>query len=290
MTGVGSARGDTEFGRTLIELRAVNGRGLSIKHRLPSTLAGLEPMLERAIGGRVRRGTVTCIVEAQPIDTTRRVNIDREALIEAVRELRSIATAAGLSDRIELRDVLAVPGVIAAPTDAPRAAREPSPEFQALAERAVAALMGEREREGAATLEYVTGLVADFVVARDRVARRAPEVFADYRSKLLARVNEVLADQAKPLTPADVIREVALYADRVDITEELQRITAHVGRVRELLAAGGEIGRTLEFLLQELLREVNTVGSKSQDVEIAHDVVSMKASVDKLRELVANLE
>ena len=290
MTGVGSARGDTEFGRTLIELRAVNGRGLSIKHRLPPTLAGLEPVLERAIGARVRRGTVTCIVEAQPIDTARRVNIDREALLDAVRELRSIAAAAGLSDRIELRDVLAVPGVVAAPTDAPRAAREPSPEFQALAERAVAALMGERQREGTATLEYVTGLVADFVVARDRVARRAPEVFADYRSKLLARVNEVLADQAKPLTPSDVIREVALYADRVDVTEELQRITAHVGRVGELLAAGGEIGRTLEFLLQELLREVNTVGSKSQDVEIAHDVVSMKASVDKLRELVANLE
>ena len=112
----------------------------------------------------------------------------------------------------------------------------------------------------------------------------------EYRARLLARINEFLAAQAKPLQAADVLREVALFAERVDAAEELGRLDAHLARARALLAQGGEVGRSLEFLLQEMLREINTLGSKSQDVEIAHAVVGMKADVDKLRELVANLE
>jgi uncharacterized protein (TIGR00255 family) len=171
-----------------------------------------------------------------------------------------------------------------------RATREPSAAFSALLERALAVLVAERLREGIATKTAAADLLAAFAAVRDRVERRMPQVLDDYRRKLVARVNEFLADKARALEPSDVIREVALYADRVDATEELQRIAAHLQRARELLSQGGEVGRSLEFLLQELLREVNTLGSKAQDVEIAHAVVAMKAHIDKLRELVANLE
>jgi uncharacterized protein (TIGR00255 family) len=162
--------------------------------------------------------------------------------------------------------------------------------FARLVEQAVGALMAERAREGHDTVAHVDALLAGLAQTRTRVAARAPAVIAEYRGKLLARVNEVLAAQQVALTPADVIREVALYAERADVAEELQRLGAHLARAQQLLAAGGEVGRTLEFLAQEMLREVNTLGSKAQDVEIAHEVVSMKASIDKLRELVANLE
>lgn len=292
MTGVGSASGDTELGRTVVELRAVNGRTLSVKHRLTPYTAGLELALERALASRLRRGTVTCIVEATPTEATRRPLVDRAALRAAVLDLRQAAAEVGLEDEVRLADALALPGVVLSQSgDATRVGRELPPEVAALVEQALTSLTREREREGELTARALTDLLASFGRARDKVAVRAPQALAEYRGRLLKRVNEVLAGQAnKPIEPGDVIREVAMYAERTDVSEELQRIDAHLGRAVELLQQGGEVGRALEFLMQELLREVNTVGSKAQDVEIAHDVVAMKANIDKLRELVANVE
>lgn len=292
MTGVGSASGDTALGRTVVELRAVNGRTLAVKHRLTPSAAGLDLALERAIAAKVRRGTVTCIVEATPTDETRRPVVDRAALRAAMQDLRAAAAEVGLQSEVRLADALALPGVLLAQNgDATRVARDLPPDVAALLERALSALAHERLREGEATARMVGALLADLGRARDRVAQRAPQVAADYRGRLLTRVNEVLAGQAKvTLEPSDVIREVAMFAERIDVHEELQRIGAHLDRAQQLLRQGGEVGRSLEFLMQELLREVNTVGSKAQDVEVAHDVVAMKANIDKLRELVANVE
>ena len=115
-------------------------------------------------------------------------------------------------------------------------------------------------------------------------------VIAFAQRRLLQRVNEFLAGQARTMEDGDVIREVAAFADRSDVAEELQRLTTHFAEERELLANGGEIGRKFEFLLQETLREVNTLGSKSQDAEMAQCVVAMKTAIDRLREQAANLE
>ncbi|MEZ5964474.1 MAG: YicC/YloC family endoribonuclease [Planctomycetota bacterium] len=292
MTGVGSASGDTALGRTVVELRAVNGRSLVVKHRLTAGAAGLDLALERAIAARVRRGSVICTLEAVPTEQTRRSVVDRAALRAAVQDLRAAAAEVGLQGDVRLADALALPGVVLGPNiDGTRLARDLPADVADLLERALAALVRERQREGEATARVVGDLLAELGRARVRVAARAPRALADYRGRLLARVNEVLAGQTKtPLEPSDVIREVAMYAERTDVTEELQRIDAHLDRALELLRQGGEVGRALEFLMQELLREVNTVGSKAQDVEIAHDVVAMKANIDRLRELVANLE
>lgn len=290
MTGVGSASGDTELGRTLVELRAVNGRGISFKHRLAPAAAGYEAVLEKAVASKLRRGTVTCIVDVTPSETSRRLGIDPAVLRAAADELRAAAAQAGLAADFTLSDLLALPGVVALPNDAGRARREASAEFTALVERAVAALCAERGREGAEMAATIARLLDSLTAARAVAVSRAPAVLTEYRARLLARINEFLASQAKPLQAADVLREVALFAERVDAAEELGRLDAHLARARALLAQGGEVGRSLEFLLQEMLREINTLGSKSQDVEIAHAVVGMKADVDKLRELVANLE
>jgi len=292
MTGVGAASGDTELGRTVVELRAVNGRGLVVKHRATAAVAGLELALERVISARVRRGTVTCSVEATPTDTCRRGVVDRAALRAAVQDLRAAAAEVGLAADVRLADVLALPGVVMAPNgDGNRLARDLPAEVAQLLDRALAALLHERRREGEQIATSVLALLDGLAQGRERVQQRAPQALAEYRGRLLGRVNDVLAGQAgKPLEASDVIREVAMYAERIDVSEELHRIAAHIERARELLQQGGEVGRALEFLMQELLREVNTVGSKAQDVEIAHEVVAMKASIDKLRELVANVE
>ncbi len=123
-----------------------------------------------------------------------------------------------------------------------------------------------------------------------RIRAHAPEMLDQHRSKILQRVNEFLETKARQLDDQDVIRELALYADRVDISEELQRMDSHLERFAAGLDRGGEIGRRLEFLLQEMLRETNTIGSKSPDVEIAHAVVDLKSEIEKLKEQVANLE
>lgn len=289
MTGAGSASGDTELGRTLVEVRAVNGRGLTFKHRLAPAAAGYEAVLERAVAGQLRRGSITCIVDVTPSEGARRLGIDPALLRAAAEELRAAALQAGLVPEFTLADLLAIPGVVAN-QDPGRARREPSAEFQTLVDRAVAALCAERRREGQVMASGIARLLDNLIAARAAAAQRAPAALADYRARLLLRVNEFLAGQARTLEPNDVLREVAMYAERVDAGEELSRLDAHLLRARGLLAQGGEIGRSLEFLLQEMLREINTLGSKSQDVEIAHAVVGMKADVDKLRELVANLE
>lgn len=289
MTGAGSASGDTELGRTLVEVRAVNGRGLTFKHRLAPAASGYEAVLERAVASQLRRGSITCIVDVAAADGPRRLGIDPLMLRAAADELRAAATQAGLAADFTLADLLAIPGVVSAPEQG-RTRREPSAEFVALVERAVAALCAERRREGQAMAQAVARLLDSLTAARAAAAQRAPAALVDYRARLLARVNEFLAGQAKALEPNDVLREVAMFAERVDADEELSRLNAHLGRARVLLDQGGEVGRSLEFLLQEMLREINTLGSKSQDVEIAHAVVGMKADVDKLRELVANLE
>lgn len=292
MTGVGAASGDTELGRTIVEFRAVNGRSFSLKTRLMPPAAGLELALEKAASAHVRRGSVTCIVEATASEGTRPLVVDRSVLRGAVAELRAAAADAGLSPELRLADLLALPGVVLdQAVDGTRSTRGLPPLLAALVEKSLAALVAERVREGELTARLVVQLLDEIERSYRRVAERAPQAVAEYRGRLLARVNEVLAGQAaRPLEPGDVIREVAMYAERVDVSEELQRLSAHVARARELLQRGGEVGRALEFLMQELLREVNTVGSKAQDVDVAHDVVAMKADIDRLRELVANLE
>jgi uncharacterized protein (TIGR00255 family) len=156
---------------------------------------------------------------------------------------------------------------------------------------AIDELLSCREHEGraivAACLETLTQYEQQFATARER----APALAERYRERLLQRVQEFLAAHVAEASPvADVVREVAIYADRIDVAEELQRIDTHLAEIRRTLAGGGDVGRRLEFLLQELLRETNTMGSKSPDAPMTHAVVAMKSCIDRLKEQAANLE
>ena len=172
-----------------------------------------------------------------------------------------------------------------------RAARVAPAQAAALFERALDELLVDREREGAALVRALASALDELARLRERAAARAPERVADYRAKLLARVREFLAERAKVMADDDVIREVALFADRADVTEELERLDVHIEHARQLLrGAAAGVGRRLEFLLQEALREANTLGSKSADVEMTELAVAMKDAIDKMKEQAANLE
>jgi uncharacterized protein (TIGR00255 family) len=268
-----------------VEIRTVNGRGYSCKLRLPPAASGYEAALDELLRAQIGRGSVTLVIErvavAQALPET-------EALRGIADGLVAFARSAGLPAPT-LADVLHV----AAATGRAEAitSRPLPPRCLALVQQALADLAAHRRTDGQATAAAVLECLAD-LEAKAAIARlRAPLLVDEHRERLRQRVDEFVARHVAVPPPAgELVREVALFADRVDVAEELQRLGAHIVEVKATLARGGEVGRRLEFLLQELLRESNTLGSKSPDVTMAHAVVAMKTCIDRMKEQAANLE
>lgn len=289
MTGVGVAHGETELGDLAIEVRSVNGRNLSIKTRLPAVAQGFEADFEQRLRKGLERGSVRVAVEVVATSTSAESIVDQDRAALAAAELTELAAKLGLAQGPTLAEVLAVPGVLAsAPTT--RVAKEPPAGVAALFDQAVAKLLEHRRAEGRSIADLMIGHIEQIDAGRAIATSRAPEIIAAHRDKLLERVNQFLEGQARTMDDADVLREVALFAERADVTEELDRLAVHLDQARTLLARGGQVGRKLEFLLQEVLREINTLGSKSPDAAMAQTVVDMKVAIDRAREQAANLE
>jgi uncharacterized protein (TIGR00255 family) len=284
MTGSGVAAGPTELGELCIELRSVNGRGLSIKHRLCADVAGLESRFESVIRQRLQRGSVSLFVERRGLGGSMP---DREDLRSFVAELRALSSDLGLPDDLSLRDVLAlVQGGKARPaslTDLP-------PQLSALLDRAIDQLVSSRKSEGAVTVGAMRASLTELDRLRQEAVARAPQIVIAYRDRLEKRLADFLQEKGMALEAYDIVREVGIFAERSDVSEELQRLDSHLREVEATLDQHVAVGRRLEFLLQEVLRETNTLGSKSPDVEMAHIVVAMKSNIDKLKEQAANLE
>jgi len=284
MTGSGTAAGATELGQLRVEARAVNGRGLTVKVRTGNGCAGLEAAVEERVRKALVRGSVTVAIERT--DAAAGLG-DRAQLQKLAAELREIARELGVSPELTLRDVLDVNSRLRAD---PVTSRELPPRAAALVDRAVQELVARRREEGARTAAAMLALIAEMEQLTARAVERAPAVLDEYRTRLLTRVQEFRAAHGFGAEAADLVREVALHGDRIDVTEEVQRLSSNLGEVRNLLSGGGEVGRRLEFLLQELLREANTLGSKSPDVALSHVAVSLKSCIEKLKEQAANLE
>lgn len=285
MTGVGLAAGATEVGEARIEVRTVNGRALAVRTRVSSGGAGFETALEELARQRLQRGSVTIVVELQAAGPQLP---DRAALRRVAAELCALAEELGLEPP-RLVDVVQLAGG-SSRNDA-TTARPLPPRLLALVQAAIDDLQAHRRREGQATTAAVEQQLAEFTALVQAAAARAPELAAVYRERLLQRVQEFTASHVGAPVPAiDLVREVAIHADRIDVSEELQRLQAHLAAIRAVLDQGGEVGRRLEFLLQELLRETNTLGSKSPDATMAHTAVAMKTCIDRMKEQVANLE
>lgn len=285
MTGAGFAAGATEAGPLRIEVRTVNGRGLNVKMRVTSACAGFEAALEDMVRERVRRGTVAVVVEREGGTAPK---LDRSNLRDAATDLRALADEVGLPPPT-MADVLQYAGAFSrseAVTSRPLPAG-----LRDLLTEALVDLQRGRAADGAGTVQAMEEQLTAFSGHLRAAAERAPQLITVWRERLLQRVQEfVQAHVTGPVPAVDIVREVAMQADRVDVAEELQRLDSHVTEIRNVFARGGEVGRRIEFLLQELLRETNTLGSKSPDSAIAHTVVAMKSCIDRLREQAANLE
>lgn len=290
MTGYGRGEAARDGVRFTVELSAVNRKQAEIAVALPRDLDVLEPQVRAAVQAQVSRGRVNVRITRRMDDdrTAAQVRVNR-ALAEAyVKELSRLAHDLGLEGGVTLDHLVRAPGVLAS-EEVEGDAAAAWPLIEEAVRAALAGLVAMRGHEGAHLAADLLARVAELRRAAAAVRARAPLVMERYRAQLLERL--VAAGVA--LAPEDqerVFKELVIFADRSDITEELTRLESHCAQFQATLKSSEAAGRTLDFLAQEMNREINTIGAKANDLEITRAVVDLKTGLEKIREQVQNLE
>lgn len=301
MTGFGQAATASGGVHHAVELRSLNHRFFKCQARLPDALAGLEPELEAALRKRFARGSFSVAVRftATQACALHRVNETAlQAYLAHAEVLRSHLGERADAASVDLAALLALPGVIEEAHAGSEALDAARPVLLRLVHEAADRLDRMRADEGRAVAEDLLQHRAAMLIEVEAAAATAAGATDRYHQRLTARVAELLAKAELPssgvpcLEPGDLAREVALFADRSDVSEELARLRGHLEQFKEVVGrdAGEPAGRTLDFLSQEMLREVNTLGSKSADAEISRRVVNLKTLIDRIKEQVQNVE
>ena len=288
MTGFGEGRTRTDALDVTCEIRSVNNRHLKVTVRCPDFWASFEGDIEKLIRKRLARGTVQVAIRVRRADGASGQQINQTALGDYFHQLKQTAAALQINPP-SLDALLVLPGVA---EDQPLT-EDPQtdwPTIERTVNSAVERLVEYRRAEG---LPMEADLREQVTVIRDnleKVQRRAPEIVTTFRDRIHDRVKELLADSDVVVDSSDLLREVSIFADRCDINEEVTRLRTHLEQFDSFLSQKTSQGRKLDFLGQEVFRETNTIGSKANDVEIAHCVVEMKAAIEKIREILANVE
>jgi len=290
MTGFGAAqdRGDTLS--VQIEIRTVNNRYLKINTKLPETYGALDSEIERVVREKVTRGSVSVTIRVEHLQAASATPLNELLLDRVVTQLRNYASRQGLEFQPQLTELVNLPGIVADDSSRHGDPEQDWPFIRQVLQSAVERLHQFRSDEGRAMENELSGLGQVITDRLGQVTELAPQVSTEYRAKLLDRIRQVLAQTDVTVTESDLIREVAVYADRTDITEEITRLKFHLEQYETFLRDPISAGRKLDFLSQEMNREVNTIGSKANNVPIAHCVVEMKGAVEKIREILQNVE
>ena len=294
MTGFGEARTQTDALSAAVEVRAVNNRYLKVTVRGTDPYPMLESELEKVVRRHVRRGTLLIHVRVERPAKAKDLALNAAALKGYLGQLQKVCDDAGLPQLYAAHlfaGVLALPGVapeagyVGAPPD------DEWPVVEKTLEAALKNLDAMRRDEGRAMGTELLQQHAAIGTHLGAIRTHLPAVMADYRHRLLDRIRVVLTEAGVGISPEHVVREVALYADRTDVSEEVTRLASHLEQFADLVRKGEEgAGRKLEFVIQEMGRETNTLGSKAGDVVLSRHAVEIKATLEKLRELVQNVE
>lgn len=288
MTGFGTATAQAPGGRLTVEVRSVNHRFSEIQIRLPKDLSALEEPTRAMVQGKVQRGRVEVIVTRE--DGTRRpkaVRVDLELAAAYAQALREIAGTVGATGEVTLAQLAALPDVLRVEDDR-REVETLRPALEVALAEATDALVAMRTSEGRRMASDLLDRLAATGRLLETVNERSSDVVRVYSERLRARLVELLAEV--PIDEARIATEIALFAERSDISEELVRLRSHIAQFRQTVGEDGAVGRKLEFILQEMGRETNTIGSKANDLEITRAVIAMKSELESLREQVQNIE
>lgn len=285
--GAGSAREGDEV--VSVEVRSVNGKFCDVKLRLPRELASLEIETVKHVKSRLARGSVDVFVrrEAAPDSTASTPTVNGPLLRAYAESLKAAAREAGLGDALEMRDLLELDGVVSLEERPPDLDGAQRALVRAL-DQALDALIVVRKREGEALEADFRGRSATLRRLMEEARELVPAQVNAWKERLEARLAE-LSDGIE-IDPQRIAQEVVFFADRTDVAEEITRLEAHLDELERLLSRDQPVGRRLEFLLQEINRETNTLGSKSQHTDIARRVVEMKVELERMREQSLNVE
>jgi uncharacterized protein (TIGR00255 family) len=290
MTGHGDGHTAADGHRAAVEIRTVNSRYFHLNVRGIEFSGSLESRIEEVVRQTVRRGTVNVTVRMQrpvPADAYR---VNEDVLATYQDQLDGIVKRFPSSQPVSVADLLALPGVIEEPGDASPNPDDDWPLIEPSLREALHNLQSMRATEGRAMttdlIENTTGISTEL----GQIEQRSPLVVEAYRARLTERLNQLLAKHNVTVTSSDVVREVGLFSERCDIAEEIVRLRSHLEQFRSIMAEDDSVGRKLEFVIQEMVREVNTIGSKANDAEIARCVVDVKSRIERMREMVQNIE
>ncbi|HYW50660.1 MAG TPA: YicC/YloC family endoribonuclease [Gemmatimonadaceae bacterium] len=290
MTGFGNAEATIGSLRLAVEVRSVNHRFFTPSIKLPPALTRMETEMRELLRKHVTRGHVSLSLRVErEAQVGPRIDVDR--LLAYAAQLRAIPADAGLDAHIDLASLLRLPDVVTTSyDDDDSVAALPPAEVLALVTSAIAGFVRMRSAEGGRLAEYLLERLAIIELALSRLAERAPQRLLEQRDRLTAAVQELAAGIA--VDPQRLAQEIAILADRVDVAEELSRFASHNEACRQALAAPGAdgVGKRLGFILQEMVREANTTGSKANDAAMQRDVVLIKEELERMREQVENLE
>lgn len=288
MTGYGKGEADDGVRKVIIEIKTVNNRFLDINTRFPKSLSYVEDSVKKQIQETVRRGTVDVYYTYEVSgDTDKAVTFDRVLAEKYVSVARQAKAEFGLIDDITAISIIRMPDVLGLVT-----AEENQDEIKALfseaTKKAAEELDEMRITEGRSVKADLTRIIGNIVSSLKSVALRAPGVVLDYKEKLQKRISELLDKPA--VDEARMATEIAVFADKCDINEEISRLTSHIDQFMMALESSEPQGRRLDFLSQEMNREINTMGSKANDLELSKLVIGMKNELEKIKEQIRNVE
>ena len=289
MTGFGDATGERDGTHYAVEVRSLNNRFFKPVIKLPETISGLEPELESMLREALGRGSITFILKMRTDSAEAAYHINKSALESYIHQLQSIRGVDGQL-QIDLATLLQLPGVCQEPRDETDEIATHGETIRKLAKAAIVKLDAMRRREGEALFGELMRHVKVIASSLKEIEKRAPEVIDDYHKRLSTRVNQLLAKAELQVSQNDLIKEVAVFAERADIAEEIQRLTTHLEAFEQACRTGEHAGRKLDFIAQEMLREANTIASKANDATIARHIVEIKGAIDRLKEQVQNVE
>ncbi|MCK4660083.1 MAG: YicC family protein [Phycisphaerae bacterium] len=291
MTGYGDSQINVDGVSYSLEIRSVNNRYFKALIKLPEHLQFFESEAEKLLRARMGRGSVSCVLRVRN-DTATEYKINPGALQDYVNQICRVTLPETVHATLDLGSVAAMPGVCQAPIIDEEVRNKYWKVVCSLIEEALGKLVEMRRVEGAALCEDLLAHCARTREYLAGISERAPEIVQDYHQRLQTRVQMLLNEgEAKIELDQDALaREIAIYAERCDISEEITRLTSHLDQFCQLCHSRENTGRKLDFLAQEMLREANTIGSKSNDAQIARQVVEIKGLIDRLKEQVQNVE
>ncbi len=292
MTGYGNAEGRLSGVTYVVEISAVNNRYFKPTLRLPETLGFLESDVEKELRREVSRGTVNYMLRQKGAPAEALFDINEKALATLLKRLGKISPSGGLERELDLGGLLALPGILSPAVPGAKEAARIRRKVLAVTRQALKGLKAMRAAEGAALTADLEKHCRAIKTSLEQIQVRSAAGPQQYAEKLKRRVEDLLSVAKLKLNDETVAREVAIFADRADISEEIARLDSHFVQFTKSLkgSAGQGEGRKLDFICQEMLREANTIGSKAGDSDVVHLVVDIKCRIDRIKEQVQNVE